>query len=228
MQNLQKPEASSVKWTHLENIRSNCTSTHSNLDNQFQLIQDQVLTLQSNVDSLACAPNCRDEMVSRHNITLQAHQDQLNELSSNVKFITSAIAAVPPTTIASAVIPPAKTQVPRSTPLIYQQSNDKGNLLSLTSTTSTTPIQIMATTSHNPCQLPPPSPSQSHNTQQPPNSNKEVKLFVWTDSNGKFLKPDKFWKTEGTVFERTATIRDIHLALDRNRNTKIDCILISQ
>ena len=217
LHNFQKPEASSVKWTHLENIRSNCTSTHSNLDNQFQ----------PNVDSLVCASTCRDEMVSRHNITLQAHQDQLNELSSNVKFITSAIAAVPPTTIASAVIPPAKTQVPRSTPLIYQQSNDKGNLLSLTSTTSTTPIQIMATTAHNPCQLPPPSPSQSHNTQQPPISNKEVKLFVWTDSNGKFLKPEKFWKTEGTVFERTATIRDIHLALDRNRNTKIGCILIS-
>ena len=54
-----------------------------------------------------------------------------------------------------------------------------------------------------------------------------MKLFVWTDSNGKHLKPELFWKQEGTIYERTYTIRDVQNALDKNRLKRIGCILIS-
>ena len=54
-----------------------------------------------------------------------------------------------------------------------------------------------------------------------------MKLLVATDSNGKFLKPDLFWKKEGTIFERTSTIQDIGRILDKNRSKKLGCVLIS-
>lgn len=55
---------------------------------------------------------------------------------------------------------------------------------------------------------------------------KEVNLFVWIDSNGKHLKPEKFWR-KGTKFERTYTLQDVKRALDTHRDVKIGCILIS-
>ena len=54
-----------------------------------------------------------------------------------------------------------------------------------------------------------------------------MKLLVATDSNGKFFKPDLFWKKEGTLYERTSTIQDIGRILDKNRSNKLGCILIS-
>ena len=47
------------------------------------------------------------------------------------------------------------------------------------------------------------------------------------DSNGKFLKPDLFWKKEGTIYERTPTIQDIARIMDQSRTKTFGCILIS-
>ena len=87
---------------------------------------------------------------------------------------------------------------------------------------------LLKISSQNHSTPPPPAQAPQPYTNDSPYSNsKEVKLFVWTDSNGRFLKPGKFWKTEGMVFERSTTIRNVQLALDHNRNTNIGCILIS-
>ena len=54
---------------------------------------------------------------------------------------------------------------------------------------------------------------------------REVPLYVWMDSNGNNIKPDKFWR-DSTEYNTTYRISDIHKELDKNKNTKIGCILI--
>ena len=225
VQNLQSPEASSVKWTHLENIRMNCSNTYSNLDNQLQMIQDQVQKVTSKVEASQTTPAGPDEMVSRHDSVIQAQQIQINELSRKMKSLSVVAAPSPPTSIATNAVPSLQHPVTRPTPAIYQQSGEFDTTQSLSSAAPSIQGNVpVAPTGYLPPQ--PPPPSQIPGDQPPPN-NKEVKLFVWTDSNGKHLKPERLWKREGTQFQRTAMIKDIHHALDINRNTKIGCILIS-
>ena len=50
---------------------------------------------------------------------------------------------------------------------------------------------------------------------------------MWTDSNGKGLNPEKFWKTDGSLYETTYTIQDVNRKLDANRNTSIECIVVN-
>ena len=54
-----------------------------------------------------------------------------------------------------------------------------------------------------------------------------MKLCVWMNSNGKHIKPELFWKQEGTSYERTYTLQDIQNALDKVRTKEVGCILIS-
>ena len=53
----------------------------------------------------------------------------------------------------------------------------------------------------------------------------EVKTFVWMDSNGNNIDPVKFWKDD-TQYQTTYKISDVNRELDKNRKTKIGCILI--
>ena len=51
----------------------------------------------------------------------------------------------------------------------------------------------------------------------------EVKLYVWMDSNGNNIEPEKFWK-EGTQYQTTYKIRDVQhenwMHTDRLRNKR--------
>ena len=57
------------------------------------------------------------------------------------------------------------------------------------------------------------------------NEQKRVDLYVWMDSNGNNINPDKFWR-RGSVYNTTYTIADIDRELDANLETNIGCILI--
>ena len=224
VQNIQSPEASSVKWTHLENIRMNCSNTYSNLDNQLHLIQDQVEKVVAKVEASKTTSTGPDEMVKRHDSVIQAQQIQINELARKMKSLPVVAAPSPSPIVTTNAAPSPQHAVPRPTPTIYQQSGEQQTRqtpsLAASSNQGNDPVSTTGSV--------PPQPPSSHTPvdHHPPN-NKEVKLVVWTDSNGKYLKPGKLWKREGTQFERTAMIKDISRTLDINRNTKIGCILIS-
>ena len=55
----------------------------------------------------------------------------------------------------------------------------------------------------------------------------KLNLVVWTDSNGKTLDPQKFWKTEGSLFERTYTILDVNKKLDALSGFDVGCMVVN-
>ena len=50
-------------------------------------------------------------------------------------------------------------------------------------------------------------------------------LYVWMDSNGKNISPEKFGR-RGSVYKTTYTIADVDRELDANIDTNNGCILV--
>ena len=199
MQNSKSSDNTSLKWTHLENVRKSCSNLHDNMDNQFQSMKEKMDAVSDQVDSLATAPTRSDELIARIDNDIQHLQKRLDVLIKPMNVTT------PATTTANPSV---------RTPSIYN-TPDVGN-------------SNEARFQDNPHgRIPPEATSRNNNTSWQENGGRQVKLFVWTDSNGKHLKPEKFWQREGTKFERTYLLQDVKRCLDINRDTNIGCILIS-
>ena len=245
IQNKTHSGDSQVKWIHLDNIRKSCCSSNENMDTQVQIIKERLETVSEKVESFTSCSTANDEMIPCLQQDVQAQKKRIDELDNSVKVLLQRGNSATTSVEASMVRPPPTYSNTSSVHTTAADSSPSTNLASksITHSVSLGDPRVNALQSSDAQAYPPPPVHPSTRpAQMPPHSSLhrsdsqvgseneqggDVKLVVWMDSNGKHIKPELFWKQEGTIYERTYTIQDVNNALDKNRVKKIGCILIS-